>query len=700
MNQTDHARILVVDDEKRLCSSLDSLLTKAGYSVQTAFDGKQALSLFETRPFDLVISDIKLPEMDGIQLLQEIRKGDPNAMVILMTAYASLDTALAAINMGAYDYLMKPIEFTQLNLAAKRALEKRELELSRQKLLSELQQKNLQLNRRVAEVDALYQAGLVLSQSHDLNILLTEIIELALEVIGASIGSVMLLDESRGELTIAAAVGLSEELKQTTKIKLGDSIAGFVAQSGEALLVRDIKNDPLFAKYSRSRYESSSLLSAPLRLKDRILGVINLSDPTRGKAFEEGDLRLLVTFAAQAAIAIDDAENLMQLSKKLNEFSVLYKLAIDIPTIDNSREMSEMIHNSLRGIMDVDFTAWLTWSERSETLVFNNWEGLGKGESAPLLGHAVVLKDKTVYSSAARTAAIREQIDAIPYFHDKLQTLTAVPIITKGALHGVFCLGSARESAFSDNDEYIASIMASQATSIYEQQRALLNATRLMTMGRMMSEISHDLKKPLTNIRGSLQIMRDRWPEIAQSDDFFSTAEQEMHRLNELVRELVDFSNPKKYQLEPKRIEDLIKRVIRLVENDLKKHNITYSQELAADVPDAMVNENEIVELLLNLIINAIDAMPSGGRLSIKAGRDTVESKEQTRVCLRISDSGEGIPHEIQDRIFDRYFTTKESGTGLGLAICERIVMAHNGEIKFESRPGAGTTFIVKLPAA
>jgi two-component system, NtrC family, sensor kinase len=700
MQESKTSRILVVDDEERLCKSLESLLSKAGYEVETALDGKEALRLYAESYFDLVISDIRLPGMDGIELLQAIRKQNPDAMVILMTAYASLETALAAINMGAYDYLMKPIEFTQLKLATKRALEKGELEMSRQRLLNELQDTNKLLNRRIAEVDALYQAGIVLSQSHELNKLLTKIIALALDVIGATVGSVMLLDEQSGELTISAAVGISDDVRRNTRVKLGNSIAGYVAQSGEALCIPDIHSDERFSQFAKGKYETNSLVSAPLKIKDQVLGVINLSDPKHGTEFTENDLRLLVTFAAQAAIAIDDAEHLQQLSKKLNEVGALYKLATNLTTIDNSRDMTEMIYETLRQIMDVDFAVWLSWQERTETLVVNYWEGLGKKEAASLLGKEISMKEKTVYSASVRAKAIRHQIEEIASLKEASRTLTTVPIITKGALHGVFCLGSRQEHAFGANDINIASIVASQATSVYEQQRALLNATRLMTMGKMMSEISHDLKKPLTNIRGSLQIMRERWPEIAQSDDFFMTAEQEMLRLNELVKELVDFSNPKKYQLEQKRMSDLIKRVIRLVENDLVKHKIVFSQEVGEDLPAVLVNENEIVEMLLNLIINAIDAMPHGGTLAIKARGSLDENSQKQYVTLQIIDSGEGIAPEVQHKVYDRYFTTKETGTGLGLSICERIVMAHNGDMTFESQPGKGTTFIIKLPAA
>lgn len=700
MKQSDQAKILIVDDEERICRSLDSLLTKAGYQVQTATDGKKALQLYQQGHFDLLVSDIKLPGLDGIHLLEEIRKRDADAVVILMTAYASLDTAVAAINMGAYDYLVKPVEFTQLKLAVKRALEKRELELASKKLLEELQDKNQLLNRRVAEVDALYQASISLSQSHDLNKLLTKIIELALQVIGATVGSVMLLDDATGELTISAAIGLSDEVRRSTRIKLGNSIAGYVAEKGEALLIEDINNDPRFARFGKGNYETNSLISAPLKLKERVLGVINLSDPSVGTEFQSSDLRLLVTFAAQAAIAIDDAENYQQLTKKLDEMAALYELATEITSVDNPRDMTDLIYQSLKKIIDVDLTVWLAWVERSETLVFNYWEGFGKKEAAELMGVDVPINQKSAFASQVCAPLIMKRIEEIPYFRDQIKSLTALPIITKGSFHGIFCLGSCRQHAFSDNDAHIASIVASQATSMYEQQRAVLTATRLVTMGRMMSEIGHDLKKPLTSISGSLQIMRDRWPEITQSDDFFQTAEQELLRLNELVKELVDFSNPTKYHLEQKRVGDLIKRVMRLVTSDLKKHQISFTQELEEGLPGVMVNENEIVELLLNLIINAIDAMPNGGKLSFKAFPESDPETNKPYVVLRIADTGEGIPLEVQHKVFDRYFTTKETGTGLGLAICERIVMAHEGQITFESKKGTGTTFVIKLPAA
>lgn len=700
MSLDPHARILVVDDEERMCRSLSSLLENEGYQVATASDGNEALDRYQEAIPDLVITDIKMPGLDGIGLLERLRADDPEAMVILMTGYASLESAVAAVNIGAYDYIMKPIEFAQLRLAVQRALEKQELQRSRQRLLEELQDKNDQLSRRVAELHALYETGLALSEADDLQQLLTRIIELALAVTHASVGSVMLLDEERQELKISAAAGLSEEIQRETRLKVGTSIAGYVAEQGEPLLISDIKSDSRFAKYVKDGYKTASLLCAPLKIKDRVLGVINLSDPIEGASFEERDLRLLTTFAAQAALAIDDAENFEKVNQRMQEFAVLYRIASSLSNIDNSKEMTELIFDSLERIIDIDFAVWLTWSERSEALAFTEWQGEGREEARALIGREIPLPDKTIHSATLRVERIKQEIESLPHFQDRIGTLTSVPIITKGALHGVFCLGSERANAISNNDEHIASIVTSQATSIYERQRAILNATRLLAMGKMMSEISHDLKKPLTNIRGSLQIMQQQWPEMAKGNDFFETAEQELGRLNELVKELVDFSNPKKYHLDQKRIPDLVARVKRLVENDLTKHKIEFKLEFEENLPPVMINENEMVEVLLNLILNAIDAMPQGGTLTISAQRDELPDSHRPIVRLEIADTGQGIEPEALSRVFDRYFTTKESGTGLGLAICERIIMAHNGAVDLESKVGKGTKFKIWLPSA
>jgi signal transduction histidine kinase len=215
-------------------------------------------------------------------------------------------------------------------------------------------------------------------------------------------------------------------------------------------------------------------------------------------------------------------------------------------------------------------------------------------------------------------------------------------------------------------------------------------------MGNMMTEITHDLKKPLTNLRGGLQILRDKWRELGDKPAVLASLEQEAMRLSEMVKELLDFSNPRKYERQPKNLSDLIRRALKLVEGDLQKKKIRLELALPEGLPRVLVNENEIVEMVLNIVLNALESLPQGKRLSLTLAPMSVG--EEKFVRMTVSDEGGGIAPENLSRIFERYFTTKDSGTGLGLAIVDRIVKAHGGKIDVESTLGVGTRFTIDFP--
>jgi two-component system sensor histidine kinase HydH len=217
-------------------------------------------------------------------------------------------------------------------------------------------------------------------------------------------------------------------------------------------------------------------------------------------------------------------------------------------------------------------------------------------------------------------------------------------------------------------------------------------------MGNMVSEITHDLKKPLTNIKGVLQLLKEKWSDTDDKEKFFDMVEQEIFRLNELAKEIVNFSNPHKYELEKKDIRHTLDRALNLVKPDLDTRKIDLKIDYQK-VPHVFINENEIMEVLLNIILNAIEAMPEGGELGVSL-KPYPEPKKGTHLLqVGIADTGCGIAPENLSRIFDRYFTTKKEGTGLGLCVVERIVKAHGGFVSVKSEPGKGTSFFVNLPA-
>ena len=690
----DSAKILVVDDEKGMCESLRTLLSKAGYKVTSEDKGEEALKKIQKNDFDLVITDIKMPRVSGMDILEAARDKDEDALVILMTAYASLETAITAINQGAYDYLLKPIEFSDLKLTIRRALEKRKTDREKARLLTELQGKNAELKKKVAELNALYKAGMSLSTTQNLRSLLGKIISLATGVIEAESGSIMLIQRSENVLTIEAAIGLSPDIVKRTKLELGSSIAGHVAQKGTPLIVEDLKKDSRFRHLSRKHYATRSLLCVPLKVKDKVLGVINLSDKTTGRAFTENDLRLLTTFASQAAVAIDDAEHFNQNLEKLKELSVLYEIATHLSSVEDFRAVCGFVFDRIKSVVPIEFALWFEWSETAKELVLHLLHGCRNLR----WNLAISLHPDEISDARRLNEKVKENLKGDFDLSPHLDTLVSFPIIAEGTIHGVLSLGNRKRQILSDEQERLISIIVSQFASVYEKRKSMLNASRLMTMGNLVSEITHDLKRPLTNIRGTLQLLQEKCGAAGDKENYFNLVEEEIFRLDGLVKEMVSFSNPYKYEMAKRDIVSVLDRALKLVERDLTSRNIVLKKKFRQGYT-VLVDKNQMMEIFLNLILNAIDAMPQGGELRV--GNSTHKNSKSGIEFIRveITDTGCGIPPDKLPRIFDRYFTTKTEGTGLGLAVVDRIVKAHGGFVSVKSEVGKGATFLVDLPA-
>jgi signal transduction histidine kinase/DNA-binding response OmpR family regulator len=691
--KSDSAKILVVDDEKRMCESLETLLSKAGYEVTALEKGEEALNQISKSNFDLVITDIKMPQVDGLDILKAARTKDVDALVILMTGYASLESAVSAVNQGAYDYLMKPIEFNDLKLTIQRALEKRKADKDRLDFLTELRERNLELKKKVEELDALYKAGTSLSTTTSLNELLYKIVSLATQVIDAQTGSIMLIQPEDSTLTIKASIGLDANIIRQTKLRLGSSIAGYVAQNGEPLMVEDIRDDSRFSHLSKKHYSTRSLLCVPLKVKDKILGVINLSDKKTGTPFTGEDLRLLATFASQAAIAIDDADQFDQNLNKIKELETLYEIASQLSAIENFEEVCRFIFNKIMTIMPVEFSLWYEWNERNAELILSLCLGCENPGRKPIVS---ISKDEIIDPEKINQR-IKDSLKDDSGFSAHLASLISLPIVAEKSIHGVLCVGNRRQNNLSSEQIRLLSIIISQLASIYEKQKSLLHINRLVTMGNLVSEITHDVKKPLTNIRGTLQVLRGKLPEINNQDKYFNLVEEEIFRLDGLLKEIVNFSNPYKFELEKRDIALVLNRALKLVEHDLLSRGIVLRKGYQ-EGNIVLVDKNQMIEVFLNIILNAIEAMPNGGELMVKTSRksDTTSGKEFIQIT--ISDTGCGISPENLNQIFDRYFTTKKEGTGLGLAVVERIVKSYGGFVTVSSEPKKGTSFSVNLP--
>ncbi len=704
-------KIIIIDDEKRMCDSLSALLSQSSYEVKTYQNPLEAMKQIESGDADLVVTDIKMPQMSGLEILERVHENDELLPVILMTAYATLSSAVEAVSKGAYDYLMKPVEFTQFELAIKRALDKRNSDRFRLRVLDDLKESNDKLKRHVNELNALYEAGTSIGSAANSTELLKKIVEIAAKVTEAKVGSVMLLDDAGEFLKIEAAIGLADEIIATTKLPLGSSIAGLVAQQGAPLIIDDVENDEKFRRMNKERYGAASLLCVPLRIQNKVLGVINMANKKDGGIFTADDLRLLTTFAGQVAVTVDDANQFEKNRRRLAEFEILHELNSELPKVETMNQFRRLLIEKLNRVVKIDCSIWFSYESETGHLVPGAASGI---EDIPVTESGGIDLDKVNPESLGLSVPELKSFDynnikeLTDYLIKKIKSGNAlpcpksvnmaIPISKSGELAEIVLFGADKERPYDDDDESLARLVISQAAIMYEREKSMLNATRLVTMGNMISEISHDLRKPLTSLKGTLQIVRQKWPDVFENQEYFESVEEEIHRMNELVRELVDFSNPNKYQTMKVDLRNIIERAADLTGPDLRKNGINFKKKFSKANWELIVNKNQILEAILNLFLNAIEAMPGGGELSVTGIIERPDHKKTDYLAVKISDTGVGIKKEKLSRIFERYYTTKDTGTGLGLAVVERIISAHNGTLKVDSTEGKGTTFTLYFP--
>lgn len=221
-------------------------------------------------------------------------------------------------------------------------------------------------------------------------------------------------------------------------------------------------------------------------------------------------------------------------------------------------------------------------------------------------------------------------------------------------------------------------------------EKEMVRLERLNLIGQMAAGIGHEIRNPMTTVRGFLQLL-EKYQELNKHKHYFSLMIDELDRVNLIITEFLSLARNKPSNLKVNNINDIINAILPLAQADAIKMGSFITTELET-IPDLLLNEKEIRQILLNFIRNGIEAMPNGGKITIKT------CLADGKVVLSVQDHGSGITNETLARIGTPFFTTKENGTGLGLAVCYSIASRHNAKIKLDSSP-TGTTFSVRFHA-
>ena len=238
-------------------------------------------------------------------------------------------------------------------------------------------------------------------------------------------------------------------------------------------------------------------------------------------------------------------------------------------------------------------------------------------------------------------------------------------------------------------------------TNIYKIQEEILRMDRLVSLGKLSSGIAHELRNPLAGIKTTAQALGEEMSEEDPRREYLHRITKEIDRLNELLKTFFSFAKPQNLTLVPCHIKDIINEIIPFLIKEIADKGIRFVENYHPELPYIKVDKNQMHQVFLNLFLNAIQAMPSGGELKIDVNpfvSSTGDGSKQRFIKAVISDRGRGIPPHLIDRIFDPFFTTKPKGIGLGLSIAYQIINKHGGTIKVESRWEKGTSFIITLP--
>jgi two-component system sensor histidine kinase HydH len=233
-------------------------------------------------------------------------------------------------------------------------------------------------------------------------------------------------------------------------------------------------------------------------------------------------------------------------------------------------------------------------------------------------------------------------------------------------------------------------------TEIKNLNEEIARNKRLTALGKLSAGIAHEIRNPLSSIRGLAQFVYNSFSKTDERKEDLNTIIQEVDRLNKLVVQVLDYAKVKELNLTYFSINNLVSKMVELFKQEIKNKQIRFYLKLSPDISEIQADEDQIRQILMNIIINAIQAISEKGEIKIKTEKCLI--KGSSGLKLTIEDNGVGIPEKDLNQIFDPFFSTKEQGSGLGLSIVYKLVEGHQGEIKVESKEGEGTKFIIYLP--
>jgi len=564
--------------------------------------------------------------------------------------------------------------------------------------------------RRFERLQQLYHVSQVLHSTLEPQRALELIVEQAVQLTGATSGSLVLLNPHTGFLEIEASHGLPPEA-QKLKLRAGEGITGWVVRTGQPALVGDVRKDP---RYIMARPGVRSELAVPLQVGEEIRGLLNV-DSDKLNAFTAEDQSLLEELSAQAALVIRQTWQYEQHRLKARLFESLVAVSQIINSTVNLDEALAAITQQACQLMQARLSSLLLLDDSGRWLDLRAAHGAGPDYiNKPRLA----VEDSLVGSVVRRRKVLQVENVQISqrYQHvevaarEGLVSLLSAPLLFDQRCIGVLNVYTGRPHVFSNEEIRILNALAGlsavaiEKARLYERvvdlEEALRQAEKFSALGLLAGEVAHEIRNPLTVMKMLFHSLNLHFPLIDPRNTDVRIIADKMEQLDRTVERVLSFARTAEPQFGPVHLQHVLGELELLVRHKLRQQNILWKLSLEPALPAVWGDATQLGQALLNLVLNAVQAMPQGGELRISARRLPRDpTRPATHVVLEVADTGEGMSPEQCRRAFTPLLsTTRTKGTGLGLVLVGRIIEAHHGRIQVTSRPKAGTRFRITLP--
>jgi GAF domain-containing protein/CheY-like chemotaxis protein len=592
-----------------------------------------------------------------------------------------------------------------------------------------LAMENVELARqtqiKLSETETLLSVSRAVSSTLDVQSLVRLFLRQVASTFGADTVGLWMVDETGQWLTPFAGYRVpTTQLTALRDVRLSlvdHAIYAEAARTRRPVFSADAANDPRMPPIIREQAPHKSHLFVPVVAKDRMIGGFAAVWWERSREFSGGDLALIEAIASQAGVAIENGRLFEENRRRVEELSVLHALSRAVTGQLDRAAVLHALRLQLGRVLDVRNVMIVLRAEEGDELevamryvddvrdddAVRHFPSHGVGLIAPVLesGQALRTDDYVVECQ-------RRGVRPVPPEH--LRYWLGVPLSARDRVVGVLALRSA-ERGFTEADEHLLvniahlAALALSSVRLYEErarayrelsaaQDQLVRTEKLRALGEMASGVAHDFNNLLASVLGRAQLLLRRVQE-PQLRQWLQVIERSALDGAQTVRRLQEFTRIRRDQpLVPLDINQVVRDALDITQSRWREEPTSRGISIEvrtklADVPAVLGDGSELREAMTNLILNALDAMPEGGMLTIST------ALVEERVEIAVADTGLGMPAEVRDKVFDPFFTTKgPQGTGLGLSMTYGIISRHGGSIAVESEPGQGSTFRVSLP--